>query len=150
MNDRPDFTGKLPSDFNKVQLSGSVSDKTDPQPIKRCPDCGGIGSGMNCTKVGKHAIPLECFDCPNEYHRAPYQYTDLSPEHPTPADSLNLSISKGLKPAKDFDPSQVTLCPGCNQMTHTIMSDTKGDEDYCGKCGKLRSADIPTKTEDEK
>lgn len=53
-------------------------------------------------------------------------------------------------PAEKFDPSQVTLCPGCNQMTHTIMSDTKGDEDYCGKCGKLRSADIPTKTEDEK
>lgn len=61
--------------------------------------------------------------------------------NPTPADNLTLSKSKGLKPAKDFDPSQVTLCPGCNQMTHTIMSDTKGNEDYCGKCGKVKPAD---------
>lgn len=78
---------------------------------------------------GRHG--LDCMKC----------YDELDLTHPTPADSLNLSKSKGLKPAKDFDPSQVTLCPGCNQMTHTIMSDTKGNEDYCGKCGKVKPAD---------
>ena len=79
--------------------------------------------------------------------------------NPTPADNLTLSKSKGLKPAKDFDPSQVTLCPGCNQMTHTV-------DGKCGKCGAkdwghhvdkgdgathFKGDDcVPTKTENEK
>lgn len=117
----------------------AMSYKTDPQAerVEQHSFPGGYVPGCPCNYCQTRIAEIE---------KLPVGYAEPCPDPalhatPTSADSLNLSKSKGLKPAKDFDPSQVTLCPGCNQMTHTIMSDTKGNEDYCGKCGKVKPAD---------
>ena len=75
---------------------------------------------------------------------------------------IKTSAERSIVPplsADSFDPSQVSLCPGCNQMTHTV-------DGKCGKCGAkdwghhvdkgdgathFKGDDcVPTKTENEK
>lgn len=89
------------------------------------------------TPSGEEASNPNCF-CPGGGLRA----ADCKAHWPDKATS-----PKPLPNPGDENEPEVSLCRACWCMTHDIQSDAKGDEVYCGKCGKLKASTNTQTTE---
>lgn len=90
----------------------------------------GIEINAQLTKESSNEEPAPCKGCGRPTQDGEYCF-DCSDAGPT-------------------DLTEVSLCPSCNCATHTIISDAKGNEDYCGKCGVLKPKPVPTEGQNNK